>query len=201
MARLSISRAGGIGRLAFLDTIALCEFGSQMLAEDPADGYDLIVGSLPGKLKQFTDYRDHPQEVVFLPKYDVYSSAAGRYQFLAKTWDGLVRAYGYTSFEPENQDLGAIALIREKGALELIDTGRVEQALQRCHGIWASLPGAEYGQQVRTLKFCMDAFNAAYQHYQAPAANRPDFSNVISGVASTAPAWTHDDWKPAAQAA
>ncbi|HSX21526.1 MAG TPA: glycoside hydrolase family 104 protein [Gaiellaceae bacterium] len=198
MARITAARAGGIPRLALLDTIALCEFGSAMLRESD-DGYDLIVGSLPGHLHRITSYADHPQIFVDLPKYGVTSSAAGRYQFLAKTWDGLVRQYAFPDFSPESQDLGAIALVRERGALTLLDTGRVELAIQACHGVWASLPGATYGQQVRSMAFCMAAYQAALDHYTGKLgqpANAPDFSNVIAGVDSTAPAWTHDDWKP-----
>ena len=34
----------------------------------------------------------------------------------------------------------------ERGALPMIDRGDIRQAIDRCSNIWASLPGAGYGQ-------------------------------------------------------
>ena len=46
---------------------------------------------------------------------------------------------------PKSQD--AVALqTRERGALPMIDRGDIRQAIDRCSNIWASLPGAGYGQ-------------------------------------------------------
>ena len=46
---------------------------------------------------------------------------------------------------PKSQD--AVALqIKERGALPMIDRGDIRQAIDRCSNIWASLPGAGYGQ-------------------------------------------------------
>ena len=39
-----------------------------------------------------------------------------------------------------------IAADRERGALPMIDRGDIRQAIDRCSNIWASLPGAGYGQ-------------------------------------------------------
>ena len=36
--------------------------------------------------------------------------------------------------------------IKERGALPMIDRGDIRQAIDRCNNIWASLPGAGYGQ-------------------------------------------------------
>ena len=40
----------------------------------------------------------------------------------------------------------SIAQIKERGALPMIDRGDIRQAIDRCSNIWASLPGAGYGQ-------------------------------------------------------
>ena len=46
---------------------------------------------------------------------------------------------------PKSQD--AVALqIKERGALPMIDRGDIRQAIDRRSNIWASLPGAGYGQ-------------------------------------------------------
>ena len=40
----------------------------------------------------------------------------------------------------------ALQQIKERGALPMIDRGDIRQAIDRCNNIWASLPGAGYGQ-------------------------------------------------------
>ena len=40
----------------------------------------------------------------------------------------------------------ALQQIKERGALPMIDRGDIRQAIDRCGNIWASLPGAGYGQ-------------------------------------------------------
>ena len=48
-------------------------------------------------------------------------------------------------FSPKSQDAVALQQIKERGALPMIDRGDiVEQSW--CSNIWASLPGAGYGQ-------------------------------------------------------
>ena len=40
----------------------------------------------------------------------------------------------------------ALQQIKGRGALPMIDRGDIRQAIDRCSNIWASLPGAGYGQ-------------------------------------------------------
>lgn len=103
-------------------------------------GYDVIVG---GSL--FTDYSDHPRKQVTLNP-TLKSTAAGRYQLLSKWWDAYRKQLGLTDFSPASQDAVALQQIKERRALELIDAGDIRQAIDRCSNIWASLPGAGYGQ-------------------------------------------------------
>jgi muramidase (phage lysozyme) len=74
------------------------------------------------------------------------STAAGRYQFLKRTWDNCVRALGLTDFSAHSQDLGAVYLILKRGALNEVLQGRIAEALYLCRKEWASLAGAGYGQ-------------------------------------------------------
>ena len=46
----------------------------------------------------------------------------------------------------ESQDAVALQQIKERGALPMIDRGDIRQAIDRCSNIWASPPGAGYGQ-------------------------------------------------------
>ncbi|MEQ5770019.1 glycoside hydrolase family 104 protein [Halomonas sp. H33-56] len=105
-------------------------------------GYDVLVG---GEL--FRSYDDHPRRSVYLPAYGIRSTAAGRYQFLVGTWDDLVARFGLPDFSPASQDAGAMQLIRQCRALDLVYDGKIHEAIHACRRIWASLPGAGYGQR------------------------------------------------------
>lgn len=126
---------------AFLDTIAYSE-GTDKPGQPTKDrGYDVLVG---GGL--FTGYADHPRKLIDLPRLGIKSTAAGRYQILARYYDVYKAQLGLRDFSPASQDKIAIQLIRECKALDDIDTGRITEALRKCRSRWASLPGAGYGQ-------------------------------------------------------
>jgi muramidase (phage lysozyme) len=114
---------------------------------DP-DGYRRHFGGT-----HFDSYADHPREIITagLGKNQYTSSAAGAYQFLTRTWDGLVRKYGFANFEPKTQDIAAVALIDGRKALDDVISGRFEQAVHKCNREWASLPESPYGQPVKTM--------------------------------------------------
>ena len=101
----------------------------------------------------FASFADHPRQPITrnLGGKPITSTAAGAYQFLARTWDGLVKQYGFADFGPKNQDLAAVALIAGRGALADVVAGRFEQAVIKCNREWASLPGSPYGQPVVTM--------------------------------------------------
>ena len=86
------------------------------------------------------------------------STAAGAYQFITRTWDGLVEKYGFPDFSPQQQDLAAIALIMERGALEDVRAGDISAAISKCCKEWASLPYSPYGQPRQTLAAAMETF-------------------------------------------
>ena len=127
--------------VAFLDTIAYSE-GTDKAGQPTKDrGYDVLVG---GGL--FTGYADHPRKLIDLPRLGIKSTAAGRYQVLARYYDVYKAQLGLPDFSPASQDKIAVQLIRECKALDDIDTGRIGDALRKCRSRWASLPGAGYGQ-------------------------------------------------------
>ena len=114
---------------AFLDTIASAE------GTAAADGYyTQYTGT------KFASFTDHPREMRCGRRYGkkLCSDAAGRYQFLSTTWDRFAKKFGVKDFSPQNQDLMAIELIREKGALEDIEAGRLEPAVRKLAYIWPS---------------------------------------------------------------
>lgn len=121
---------------AFLKAIRLGEGTSG------EDGYNIIVGG-----ERFDDFSKHPEKLVYLEKYKTSSSAAGAYQILRRTWNELVRQYGFPDFSPECQDEAAVALIAGRGALYNVKRGELPQAIEKCRLEWASLPGSPYGQR------------------------------------------------------
>lgn len=143
-------------RRAFLDMLAWSE-GTDKLGQNTKNrGYDVIVG---GSL--FSDYSDHPRKLVNLPKLGIKSTAAGRYQLLSKWWDAYRKQLGLKDFSPASQDQVALQQIKERGALPLIDNGHIRQAIDRCSNIWASLPGAGYGQFEHKADNLIAKFKAA----------------------------------------
>lgn len=115
---------------AFLDTIAVAE------GTDTPNGYRTQYTGT-----KFSSFRDHPREVKCARRYGkrLCADAAGRYQFLSPTWDRFAKKMGIKNFTPANQDRAALALIREKGALEDIEAGRFEIAVSKVARVWPSL--------------------------------------------------------------
>lgn len=124
---------------AFLDMISFAE-GTDRYGEDR--GYNVIVG---GEL--FSDYTNHPNILVSLPRYGIKSSAAGRYQILHRYWVHYKKLLDLPDFSPSSQDMYAIQQFKERMAYDDIKKGRIEQAINKVSNIWASLPGAGYGQR------------------------------------------------------
>lgn len=111
----------------------------------------------------FDSYADHPRKVITagLGRHQYSSSAAGAYQILTRTWDGLVKRYGFTDFRPPTQDLAALALIDGRKALDDVLEGRFETAVRKCNREWASLPGSPYGQPTKTMAEALATYTAA----------------------------------------
>ncbi len=83
------------------------------------------------------------------------STAAGRYQFLKRTWDSTARAIGSSSFEPDNQEKGAQYLITKVRRVTIPSTRALSatefsNAMKKLSWEWASLPPGRYGQPNRT---------------------------------------------------
>lgn len=136
---------------AFLDMIAVSE-GTKGKGDD---GYNVIVG---GAL--FDSYVDHPRKLVWV-KPGLASTAAGRYQLLARYWNYYKDFLQLKDFSPASQDAVAVQQIKECKALEDIEKGYVEVAIEKCRNIWASLPGAGYGQHENSIEKLVAAYKAA----------------------------------------
>jgi muramidase (phage lysozyme) len=137
---------------AFLKTIRAGEGTSD------ANGYRRMFG---GEL--FESFKDHPRQLhTCQTKHGPLSStAAGAYQFLGRTWDALVKQYGFEDFSPKNQDEAAVALIAGRDAIGDVIGGHFDAAIRKCAKEWASLPGAGYNQPERSFTQALEVYASA----------------------------------------
>jgi muramidase (phage lysozyme) len=146
---------------AFLDMLAASE-GTSTSPDTKNNGYDVIVTGIDKKPEIFADYSDHPfasgRKSKTINKNGLTSNASGRYQFMLRDWAHYRSLLGLPDFGPEAQDKWALQLIKERRALVDIEAGRFADAVSKCRNIWASLPGAGYGQHENSI----DKLQAAY---------------------------------------
>ena len=125
-------------RKAFLDMLAWSEDDNGRL-KTRNHGYDVIVG---GEL--FTDYSDHPRKLVMTQNSVNVADATSFFPV-----GGMPQAaWPERLLSKKSRTLSALQQIKERiSALPtMIDRGDIRQAIDRCSNIWASLPGAGYGQ-------------------------------------------------------
>ena len=151
-------------RKAFLDMLSVSE-GTSTSPATKNNGYDVIVTGVDGKPEVFTDYSNHPFDLgrpsKVINSKGLTSNASGRYQFMLRDWHHYRDQLNLLNFGPDSQDLWAIQLIRERGALPLIDAGNFALAVARCSNLWASLPGAGYGQHENQIAKLEAAYTVA----------------------------------------
>lgn len=150
---------------ALLDTIASTE----------ANSYNVMYGG-----RKFDSYDDHPRVNVPItsgPNAGRTSSAAGRYQFLARTFDQQKRKLGLPDFSPASQDIAAFDLAktvyRQKTGRDLDDDLKSKDPAvlsgigSALAGTWTSLPGGiEQGQGSGRF---VSSFNKFLQRQQSAA--------------------------------
>lgn len=164
MARIIPQQAGGANVVAFLDMLAWSE-GTSTSPATKDDGYDVIVTGADRLPEVFTDYSAHPfsrgRSSKRINSKGLTSNASGRYQFMLRDYAHYRGLLKLKDFGPLSQDVWAIQLIRERRALPLIQAGKIEDAIARVRNIWASLPGAGYGQPEHKLSDLMAVYRKA----------------------------------------
>lgn len=95
-----------------------------------------------------------------LTKWGHTSTAAGAYQITVATFDEFKKKLGLKDFKPESQDKIAVGIIKEAKALDLINDGKIKDAIGKLNRRWAALPGGSQAQ----VK--MDAALEKFKKYQ-----------------------------------
>jgi muramidase (phage lysozyme) len=126
-----------------------------------SNGYNILFGG-----GVFEGFATHPRKFFnYTDKSgkEIRTSAAGAYQITATTFDALNKKYPgkWSDFSPDTQDSMALTLIKERGAMQDIDAGRLDAAIAKCRQIWASLPGTGANQPERSIAYAKDAFTNA----------------------------------------
>ncbi|MBI2669388.1 metallophosphoesterase [Candidatus Woesearchaeota archaeon] len=180
---------------ALLDAIAWAE-GT---GDDGPDGYKVMFGHSSTYPRLQQDLSQHPAGTSEMPlqgfSYGSSSStAAGRYQFLKNTYDGLKsKGYFKTGFNAMEQDKAGLHLVQDKrkisqGELELaIKYNDFIPVLDKLSKEWASLPYSQtnckkagcgngksyYGQGGKPAEQIVQAFNVCYNVYKGAATSLP----------------------------
>ena len=124
-------------RKAFLDMLAWSEGTDNGRQKTRNHGYDVIVG------ETVTDYSDHPRKLVTLnPK--LKSTGADATSFFPV--GGMPTASSLAQAFPKSQDAVALQQIKERGAFTYDWSWWYPSGNRPLRLIWASLPGAGYGQ-------------------------------------------------------
>jgi muramidase (phage lysozyme) len=116
-------------------------------SEGTGSCYNLMFG-----YETFASYAAHPN--VCRSFGDTCSTAAGRYQFLKRTWDVVREGMVLADFAPAEQDRGALYLFENRGFRDhaaSLGYSDFKEAIELISWEWASLPPGRYGQPIRTM--------------------------------------------------
>lgn len=114
---------------------------------DNPKGYNTRVG-----YTYFDDLSKKPGQKVYIKSIGDYSSAEGAYQFLNSTYEGLSKKLNLRDFSKKSQDIAAVELLRENGALYNILEDDFEGAVVKASPTWASLPNSKGGSNYKDQK-------------------------------------------------
>ncbi|MDD1421231.1 hypothetical protein MEO40_19310, partial [Dolichospermum sp. ST_sed1] len=113
--------------------------------------YDYIYSFITFNLTLATD---HPRKNICAGSY--CSTAAGRYQFLSKTWDMVQGVLRLPDFKQTSQDKAGIYLVENRKVSKsthrsIMDYTTFQQTMNKISYEWASLPPGRYGQPIKSM--------------------------------------------------
>ena len=152
---------------AFLKTITDSEL-SPAVVEQSDQGFNVLLGSVPGQVLTFSSYNNHPKVLIHVGQWR--STAAGAFQILWPTWFAYKSILQLSDFGPDSQRAVAVQLIKECKALGLAQSeslADVSRAFSLCSSRWASLPGNDYGQHQQKMEWLLSRYDVHLKQGQA----------------------------------
>lgn len=129
----------------------------EVIAERESGGkYDAWVGN-----KKFSGFAEHPG------KNSTGGSAAGKYQIISETWNSISNQLGLTDFSPLSQDLAAIALLQEVGAIHQLQLNNSLGAISLASTKWEALPHTAIGNDVVGLSYAHKKITPSYGYFNS----------------------------------
>ena len=126
-------------RKAFLDMLAWSEGTDNGRQKTRNHGYDVIVGESCYWLLRSPSQTCHARQ-------NSISLGAGRYSFFPVGGMPTASSLAWKTSLRKVRTLWHCNRLRSVALLPMIDRGDIRRAIDRCSNIWASLPGAGYGQ-------------------------------------------------------
>lgn len=168
--------------MALLEAIAVKESDGQ---------WNVIYGG-----DTFSDYSDHPRQYVTIeegPNKGKKSSAAGKFQITASTYDTYAPMLGITDFSPESQlKLAAyLAALSYEGDIDTDlksgDPAKLTAIARALSGQWTSLPGGI--EQTQSVRAFLRNYKEAAAKYEAasPGNPPPQAPATVSAETATPP--------------
>ena len=151
---------------AFLDMTAWAEGGT----------YNKLYGGGTFNSSQ------HPNRLITAGGYS--STAAGRYQFLYRTWIGIKNKLGLADFSPKNQDIACLELVRQRGELNNVINGNLLATLKGLGCAWASFPYSGCGQNEKSLSSITNYYNSRLKYYGANPSALVSNNSVVADTAT-----------------
>ena len=120
-------------------------------------GVDFLDGAIRGRRNdpwRFADFSTHPG-----PGHNGVSTEAGLYRITREVWREYGARMDLLDFCAETQELIAVEVLRDVGALGKIQAGDIDASLLAAAPVWPGLPKAPAGQ----ARFAMP--DAAYESF------------------------------------
>jgi tape measure domain-containing protein len=117
-------------------------------SEGVKHGFNTLFGNT-----EITDLSAHPNIVKKFTQTDGTTNsttAAGAWQFIKPTWDGLAKKLELKDFSADSQTKAFTELLKERKALDLVMEGDVTKAIEKLGSTFVSLPTGTAKQNTRS---------------------------------------------------
>lgn len=161
---MDADRLVGEAQAKFRNVLAVLDMIKATEGTNFPNGHRYMFGSSPQHEILFDDMSQHPNHKVPFRQKDgttSYTTAAGWFQMIFRTWERQRIKLTLPDYDKESQERAAISIIQERGQLQVVEAGRLKDAIDVLWVEWASLPASQYNQPRRTFEFAVNAYESA----------------------------------------